>query len=190
MKESQQPNLYIALIHHPVIDKNGKTIASAITNLDLHDIARTAKTFAVKYFYVVTPLKDQKVLVERIISHWIEGAGSRYNPRRREALELIRISENIEQTIDEIRNQTGRQPKTVATSAKPSYDDISYPKLRKQLKNGIPHLLIFGTAWGLSDEIIAKADHRLAPIIGPSKYNHLSVRCAAAIILDRLLSQG
>jgi len=30
-------------------------------------------------------------------------------------------------------------------------------------------------------------DHRLAPIQGVSNYNHLSVRSAAAIILDRLL---
>jgi len=172
-----------------VVDKNGKTIASAVTNLDLHDMARIAKTYAVKSFYVVTPLRDQKVLVERIISHWIEGAGSRYNPRRREALELVRISENIEQAINEIDNQTGKRPKTVATSARPLCNDMSYPKLRKQLRNGMPHLLVFGTAWGLSDEIIAKVDHRLAPIIGPGEYNHLSVRCAAAIILDRLLSQ-
>lgn len=172
-----------------MVDKNGKTIASAVTNLDLHDIARTAKTYAAKSFYVVTPLKDQKVLVERIISHWIEGIGSCYNPRRREALELIRISENMEQTIREIENQTGKRPKTVATSARPSCNDMSYLKLRKQLNNGIPHLLIFGTAWGLSDKIITKVDHRLAPINGPGEYNHLSVRCAAAIILDRLLSQ-
>jgi hypothetical protein len=186
LNESQQPNLHIALIHHPVIDKNGKTIASAVTNLDLHDMARAAKTYAVKSFYVVTPLKDQKVLVERIISHWIDGAGSCYNPRRCEALKLIKISENIEQVIHEVDHQTGSRPKIVATSARSSCNDMSYPTLRKQLKSGIPHLLVFGTAWGLSDEIITKVDHRLTPITGPGEYNHLSVRCAAAIILDRL----
>lgn len=189
MSGSQEANVYIALIHHPVVDKNGEIIASAVTNLDLHDIARTAKTYAVNAFYVVTPLADQKVLVERIIGHWICGAGSRYNPKRRQALELVKISENIEQVIDDIQIQTGQKPRTIATSARIARSDMSYDQLRHQLKTGVPHLLMLGTAWGLSDEIIRQVDHRLAPITGPGDYNHLSVRCATAIILDRLLSR-
>lgn len=188
MNELQQPNLHIALIHHPVVDKNGETIAAAVTNLDLHDIARTARTYAVRSFYVVTPLTDQKKLVERIIGHWINGAGSRYNPKRRQALELIIVTETLEQTILDIDAKTGQRPITIATSARPSHQEMSYSMLRRQLSNGKPHLLIFGTAWGLSDDIKAGMDHRLAPVAGPGEYNHLSVRCAAAIILDRLLS--
>ena len=188
MNELQQPNLYIALIHHPVVDKNGETIAAAVTNLDLHDIARTARTYAVRAFYVVTPLIDQKKLVERIISHWVNGAGSCYNPKRRQALELIIVTETIEQAIQDINTKSGQQPITIATSARPSYHGMSYSKLRRQLNNGKPHLLVFGTAWGLSDAIKARMDHRLAPVTGLGEYNHLSVRCATAIILDRLLS--
>ena len=41
-------------------------IASAVTNLDLHDIARAARTYAVDGVYVVTPLEDQRALVERL----------------------------------------------------------------------------------------------------------------------------
>ena len=55
-------NLYLALIHYPVINRNGKVIASAITNLDIHDISRISKTFGVNRFYIVTPLKDQQAL--------------------------------------------------------------------------------------------------------------------------------
>ena len=47
--------------------------------------------------------------------------------------------------------------------------------------------MVLGTGWGLSPEVMARADLRLAPVQGPSYYNHLSVRAAAAVILDRLL---
>lgn len=170
------------------MDKNGETIASAVTNLDLHDIARTARTYGVKSFAVVTPLADQKVLVERIIDHWLQGAGARYNPKRRQALELINISDSLEQAVLNITHRAGQRPKTIATSARHAKNDISYGELRQELRSGTPHLLVFGTAWGLSDDIIQAMDHRLAPITGPDDYNHLSVRCAAAIIIDRLLS--
>ncbi len=171
-----------------MVDKNGATIASAVTNLDLHDIARAAKTYAIKTFYVVTPLSDQKALVGRIVDHWLFGAGARYNPQRRQALELIKITDNIKQTICDIQTQTGQKPITVVTSARQSGKDTSFAKLRHQLMSGIPHLLIFGTAWGVAKDLILEVDHRLSPISGVADYNHLSVRCAAAIIMDRLLT--
>ncbi|PID40198.1 MAG: hypothetical protein CR984_04510 [Proteobacteria bacterium] len=51
-----------------------------------------------------------------------------------------------------------------------------------------PLVLAFGTAWGLADEFMAAADHVLEPLVGKGTYNHLSVRSAVAIILDRLVS--
>ncbi len=44
-----------------------------------------------------------------------------------------------------------------------------------------------GTGWGLSDEIFAASGMTLEPIKGCGDYNHLSVRSATAIMLDRLL---
>ena len=87
-------NLYLALVHYPVVNKEGQTIASAVTNLDLHDISRVGKTYGVKSFYVITPLVDQKALVQKIISHWTNGSGAVYNPARRSALKLIKIKDN------------------------------------------------------------------------------------------------
>ena len=60
-------NLSIALVHYPVTNKNGEVIASAVTNLDLHDMARSARTYGVKGFYVVTPLEDQKALAAQLM---------------------------------------------------------------------------------------------------------------------------
>ena len=51
-----------------------------------------------------------------------------------------------------------------------------------------PFLLLFGTGYGLSSEIIENADYMLKPIVGSEEFNHLSVRSAASIILDRLCS--
>jgi hypothetical protein len=45
---------------------------------------------------------------------------------------------------------------------------------------------MFGTGWGMSQELLDRADIFLDPINGPKEYNHLSVRSACAIMLDRL----
>ncbi len=190
MKKSYKTNLYVALTHYPVVNKNGDIITSAVTNLDLHDISRAAKTYGVRSFYVVTPLADQKVLVEKIVSHWVKGTGSRYNPKRREALDLISIKNSLDEVIDNISKNGGDSPKTVVTSAGHSPRNISFGKFREMMKDGNLYLLIFGTGWGLSEEFITKADYVLDPIMGNTDYNHLSVRSAAAIILDRLFGKN
>jgi hypothetical protein len=182
-------NLYLALIHYPVYNINGEVIASAVSNLDLHDISRAAKTYEVRAFYVVTPLEDQRRLVERIISHWTEGVGAKYNPDRCEALSLIRVAVSLEAAKDEIARDGEGAPTTVVTDAKPHERSISYGALAEMIRSKHPHLLLFGTAWGLTQEFIDQADYVLAPITGRRGYNHLSVRSAAAIVLDRLLGR-
>lgn len=186
MNTSCRPNLHLALVHHPVVNKNGETVTSAVTNLDLHDIARAGRTYGVRTFFVVTPLKDQQVLAERLAAHWKTGAGASYNPDRREALDLIRIVDTLDRTISHISDLGEGEPITLATCARRHEKALSHERCREMLKSGIPHLLIFGTAWGLSPEVIAGADHVLEPIRGNTGYNHLSVRSAASIILDRL----
>ena len=53
----------VALVHYPVVNKNQEIIGSAVTNLDIHDIARAGRTFGVGTFYIVTPYQDQQKLV-------------------------------------------------------------------------------------------------------------------------------
>jgi hypothetical protein len=179
-------NLYVALTHYPVVNKSGDIIASAITNLDLHDMSRAARTYGVKAFYVVTPLKDQQILAQRIIAHWVNGPGAVYNPTRRRALETIKVVDSTADVVEDIRRIENKLPKTVVTSAGRYPASIGYDDFRNEMKNGA-HLLVFGTAWGLAQSFIAAADYILEPIMGSTDYNHLSVRTAAGIILDRLL---
>ena len=181
------PNLYLALTHYPVVDKRGDIIASAVTNLDLHDISRAVKTYGVKSYYVVTPLVDQQELVRKIAGHWTSGSGAVYNPDRRSALELIKIKDTIADVVEDINGIEDDYPKIAVTCARRYQTSTGYKEFRKMLDSGKPHLLVFGTAWGLAETFIAEADYILEPIMGPTDYNHLSVRTAAGIILDRLL---
>ena len=170
-----------------MIDKNGETIASAVTNLDVHDIARVCRTYGVNGYYVITPLKDQIVLVNRILGHWLNGVGSTYNPDRQQALELVRVKATVAEMIGDICEAEGCRPKIVATTARRHMGSLSYRRLREMLVDAVPIVLAFGTAWGLSDTFITDADYILDPLTGAGTYNHLSVRSAVSIILDRVL---
>jgi hypothetical protein len=181
------PSLYLALMHYPVINRNGEIITSAVTNLDLHDISRAAKTYGVRKFFVVTPLSDQKELVKKIVAHWTTGIGSRHNPDRREALNLISVKDSLDEVLAVVTDNGEGIPKTVVTCARPSARNISFGDLKDKIGDGKPYLLLFGTAWGLSDDFINSADYILEPVKGINGYNHLSVRSAAAIILSRLV---
>jgi hypothetical protein len=181
-------NVSIALIHYPVYNKHRQVVATAITNLDLHDIARTARTFGLHRYYVVTPLDEQRQLAERIASHWLDGWGATYNPMRKEALELIRIVASLDAVLEEIGQSFGRPAKVVATGAVGRAGSIGSDALATMVADtSQPYLLLMGTGWGLADEVFEQADLVLAPIRGGNGYNHLPVRSAAAIILDRLL---
>ena len=179
--------LAIALIHYPVVNKNGETIGSAVTNLDIHDIARAARTFGVDAYFVVTPYADQRRLVDEITGHWRQGYGASYNPARKDALSLVRLADNLPIVIKEMGTQCGQPPLVVATSAKKNQTTVGYQALRQKITAGQPTLLLFGTAHGLAPEAIAMAGAMLPPIYGVGEYNHLSVRSAVSIILDRLV---
>lgn len=187
MSEEREKAVDIALIHYPVINKKGETIGSAVTNLDLHDIARAARTFGVDNYYIVTPYSDQQTLVQEILDHWQTGYGATYNPARKSALDRVQVTGSLETTIGLVTEQRGRRPLLLTTSARGQEKSISYRETRRRIETGEPILLLFGTAHGLAPEITETADYTLPPIESTTGYNHLSVRSAVSIILDRLL---
>ncbi|MFA5905622.1 MAG: RNA methyltransferase [Desulfobacula sp.] len=181
-----ESNLYVVLIHFPVKDKKGLPIGSALTTIDMHDIARASATFGVKGFYVVTPYADQAVLAGQVIDHWTKGIGGKLNPFRKSALELIRVTRTFEDAVKAIKVERKEPVVTIATSAARIPGSITTEKLRQKLENNVSHALIFGTAWGLADELLDTCDYTLEPIFGKTDYNHLSVRSAVSIYLDRI----
>jgi hypothetical protein len=211
--------LFVALVHFPVTDRNGRIVTSAITSLDLHDIARSSRTYGVAGFFVIHPIQDQRDFATRVIDHWQAGYGRQFDSRRREALDLIRVVTDLDEAIVEIEQKEGARPTIVYTSARALTETerpgeappapasltpaepgkgldrtasraarLSYAELRARLERSDtpPVLLLFGTGFGMAPAVLERADLALPPVFGPGAYNHLSVRAAAGIILDRL----
>lgn len=180
-------NLWLALVHHPVLDKRGRVTTHSLTNLDIHDIARVSCTYGLGGVALVTPLKDQQALALDLLQHWKEGAGRAANPDRSEALSGVYVTDDLDQTVTLVETQCGMRPKVVATSAQGPATMVGQ-ELRRWLKNE-PVLLLFGTGSGLAKTVLQHVDGVLKPVRGLGSYNHLSVRSAVAIVVDRLLGE-
>jgi hypothetical protein len=181
------PNLALALVHYPVYNKHHEVVTSALTNLDQHDIARSSKTFGLDRFYIVTPSEEQRKLAERISGHWQQGWGAEYNPDRRQALDGVRVVPSVAAAADDFQERFTPRVKIAVTGAAQRPGSTSLARFRTLLaETDQPYLLLLGTGWGLTDECFASADIILEPIEGRGTYNHLSVRSAAAILLDRI----
>ena len=180
--------LYVGLVHGPVQNKRGEIITTSVTNMDIHDISRSCRTFDIKNFFLITPIKLQHELVSRILGHWETGEALAYNPDRNNALTVARLADTIAAAKEVIKAETGTEPLVVVTGANFSNCDGAVKDLYNRWEiDKPPVLLLFGTGWGLAQEIVEQADFKLAPIrgAGTPEYNHLSVRSAVAIYLDR-----
>jgi hypothetical protein len=178
----------IALVHHPVLDGKGVVVTTAITNLDVHDLARSARTYGVSDYFLVHPVAVQRELVARICEHWRDGSSGRRIPDRKLALELLRPVPSLDDAFSPFGGRG--EVEVWVTAARDLGVTLSMEGARARLEaDGKPVLIVFGTGWGLAANVIASADALLEPVrpAAPSGYNHLSVRAACAIVLDRLL---
>ena len=176
--------LALALVHAPVLDRRGDVVTSAVTNLDLHDLARSGRTYGVECFYVVTPAPEQRRLAETIIGHWQTGHGADYNPDRREAFDGTLVVPDLASALADWRSRTDTAalPLLTAAGRQGTHD---FPAARALLES-TPLMLVLGTGWGLAPELFTHGWPQLEAIRGTGDYNHLPVRAAAAIMLDRL----
>ena len=115
-----------------------------------------------------------------------------------EAISRIRLAKSFDEVKAAIREEAGEGPEVVLTDAGQLPNSVSYADYRRELADPSqkkPAVIVFGTGWGISDSFYPEVDRILAPICGPEGgqekggYNHLSVRSAVAIILDRLFGQ-
>lgn len=186
--ETLGKNLYLALLHAPVLNKFGQTTAVSLTNFDVHDIARVSRTYGLGGYYIATPLEDQRRLLERLIGHWLDGPGRQANRDRTDAFGSIHTATDLAEIVAAVEKKAGQRPVIVATSARGA-GNVSIPTVRKWTGDR-PVLLIMGTASGLAPEVLEDADAILRPIRNLGPYNHLSVRSATAIIVDRVLGDA
>jgi tRNA (guanine37-N1)-methyltransferase len=182
--------LHAALLHYPVYNKKKQTISTSLTNLDLHDIARTARTYDLANYFLIQPIESQRELMNSLLDHWQNGFGAVYNPDREEALSLVKVLPYLDDAITSITKEHGTIPKIIVTGANLTGNLTDYDEMHQHMNDeGGDYLLLFGTGYGLVEEITNQADFRLSPIYGRGNYNHLSVRSAASIIIDRLLGE-
>ncbi len=185
--------MFLALVHHPCVDRQGKVITTALTNVDVHDIGRSSRTYGAERLFIVTPVTLQQKMVTEMVHHWTVGEGLTRNDRRAEAMRRVTAAPSVAAACEVITSLTGQAPLVVATSARMEGPDSTWAGMRERLRHHDgPVLMLFGTGWGMAPELVEGADVCLPAIVrdpelGPSDgYNHLSVRAAAAIALDRL----
>ena len=187
----QHARTHLALVHHPVTDRTGAIVTTALTNFDIHDLARSSMTFGLAGYHIVTPITSQRDKATHIAQSWI---GDEQGEHRAAALRLVRTSESIEATLEALTLEHRCAPTVVATSARPE----SFPAARRLSPSDLlaeatidpaPLLILLGTGRGLADHLITSISRVLTPIDGPTTWNHLSVRSAGAILLDRLFGR-
>lgn len=188
MSNATSPSEFnVILLHDSMNDKQGKIVTTSITLIDIHDLARSCTTYGINTLYVAHPSATLRKLANTLQNHWEEGFGATYNPNRKEAIENVDIVGSLDEAIHKIDLRSKKIPKLIATSAKGGSKRIDF-KSMKQIINSTDeqYLLMLGTGWGMSDSLLNRADYFLEPVLGPGEYNHLSVRSACAIMLDRL----
>ncbi len=178
---------YVMEVHYPVLDKRGEKSSTAITGMDLHDIARACRTYGIKKYLLVTPIAQQREMAKRIAGHWTSGWGADYNPDRREAFSTLKIFASVQKAIAWAEEKEKKPVFKIATTAKRHAGAQHWLTLKREiLRRDHSPLFIFGTGWGLHDEVMETADAVMTPICGGKDgWNHLSVRSAVSITLDR-----
>lgn len=189
MSTEKVPRLAIGLIHYPILDREKKIVATNITNFDIHDIARAATVYGVERYYLIHPMQEQLMFVDRILDHWRVGTGSKFNPFRRTALKDVYTAHSLESAVQ----HWGVDCFKIATHARPvpGTQFYSCSELRQEIRkdDAKPCFLLFGTGFGMTEEMMKSCDGVLESIRGapPADYRHLSVRSAVSIYLDRIM---
>jgi len=170
-------NIAVALAHHPVMNRNGESSTTAITSMDVHDFARTCAFYDAAPVYMVHPAEGMHAMVRDICDYWLKGAGGERNPGRRDVLATVRTLYSLEQALDDAPYRLWY------TSAAPPQGAVQDIETLCNIPG--PHLIVFGTGWGLDVAGLPPPNGWLRPIEGIGKVRHLSVRAALAIYMDR-----
>jgi len=185
------PAHYVLLLHSQVLIGEGRVEGTtSVTSIDIHDISRSSASYGIKQFFIVTPLEDQQKIVKTLLDFWQTGVGLDYNKNRAMAVEATHLRASLEEALAAIELKEGKKPLVIATSARtiPGVSMLDYTDQGIAWAHQRPVVLVFGTGKGLAPSVIQRCDYLLGPINGLTRFNHLSVRSAVAVILDRWLS--
>ncbi len=178
-------NVWLALVHAPVRNRAGEEIAASVNEYDWFDASRLALSYPVRRLFLVQPVAAQQAVARRLIAH---GLAPDRDVEQQGVFDRAALVDSIEAAVAAVAAEAGRPPLVVATTARPTPGAWTHAALRARIAAGDPVLVLFGKAWGLAERVIEAADARLEPVEGGTGFNHLSVRSAMAIIVDRLLA--
>jgi len=178
------PTLDLALVHHPVKNRHGEIIAATSQEFDIMDAARLGLTYGVRRLYIVQTIPAQRAMVERLIEH---GRSSDRDVAARGSFERTALVSSVSEALSRSSAAFGVRPEVWSTSARPVGTRLSWPAARRRLAEGVPALVLIGKAWGLAPDVFEASDMCLDAIDPGTGFNHLSVRAAMAIIVDRLM---
>ncbi len=189
MSEKYVPDVAIALVHYPILDKQKDIVATNITNFDIHDIARAATVYGIRKYYIIHPMKEQQMFVDRILDHWRTGQGAQFNPSRKRSLRIVQPAGSID---DALRDWNRPESLVMATHARPveGVPAWTFQDFKQELfERKRPGFVVFGTGYGLTDDFMKSCHGVLESIRGapPEDFRHLSVRSAVSICLDRFM---
>ena len=108
-----------------------EVVATAVTNFDIHDIARCARTYRDGRFLCDHPAGEPGSAGGENHSPLGRGAGSVYNPTRKESLSLVRISRTIDEADREISELWQKKVRRIATGASHHPRNVGFESLRK-----------------------------------------------------------
>lgn len=195
LKHPTRHKTVVVLLHHPVTNRKGELITTSITNMDIHDISRSCRTYEIDHYFLVSPLDEQREFVGTILGHWNRGSQLEWHPDRAEAFSRVAVLPSFEAVKNELSQlYPGLQQEVAMPDARPLPDQKTYNEIREtwavEAQMGVK-IIVLGTGWGVAPSFFEEVHTFLGPIYGPlgaEGYNHLSVRAAAAIVLDRLFS--
>jgi tRNA (guanine37-N1)-methyltransferase len=186
------PRHYVALMHSEVLVKSGEVGTTSVTSIDLHDIARTSQSYGIEQFFAVTPLIDQIEIVKTFVEFWRSGIGGKLNATRNQSTSRLALAQSFDEVLKTIAEREGKPPLVITTSARvvDGLQAIDFYDQEQVWSQGRPVLFVFGTGQGLAPSVLDRGDYLLPPVRGMTNYNHLSVRSAVAIILDRWMGMN
>jgi len=183
--------VFVLHTHDHVLDRTGKEVVTAVTTIDVHDIARTCKTYGVAGYYLLHPNPVMHDLVGQVVRHWDTGVGGVTNPYRKEAFSLLHLVYDMEEALADMTEAAGARPFMLATTARQTPGALSVEEVKKKVYKSMPLCIILGSGWGLTPRFLEeRCDAVLGAVRPQAPYNHLSVRAAAAIVLDRFFGDG
>lgn len=152
--------------------------------MDMHDISRISATYGLGGYFVIHPDEKMRNIAHKLSGHWTTGDGKNRNSDRYDAIKNMKIVPDLDAAKTEIKKIHGEEPVTIGTTARKKEKSKPLSHILKQKKS--PFLILFGTAGGIEDNFLDSLDIILEPIVTGSGYNHLSVRSAVSIFIDRI----